>query len=79
LLPPQPVTPWHGPLNTTKFGNTCTQVAELGAFAFPASITEDCLYLNVFTSDLAGRSPVLVWIHGGGNTAGESNDHVDVG
>jgi para-nitrobenzyl esterase len=79
LLPPQPVTPWHEPLNTTKFGNTCTQVAELGAFAFPASITEDCLYLNVFTSDLAGRSPVLVWIHGGGNTAGESNDHVDVG
>lgn len=52
----------------------------------PSSITEDCLYLNVFTTQLGDREkqsgtaeskghPVLVWIHGGGNVDGESNDY----
>jgi para-nitrobenzyl esterase len=27
--------------------------------------SEDCLYLNVWTPDLAGRRAVLVWIYGG--------------
>jgi para-nitrobenzyl esterase len=31
---------------------------------------DDCLNLNVFTPALAGRRPVMVWIHGGGFTAG---------
>jgi para-nitrobenzyl esterase len=74
-MPPQPVKPWGEPRDATKFANTCPQVTELGAFAGPASITEDCLYLNVFSSNLSGRNPVLVWIHGGGNVDGESNDY----
>jgi len=76
--PPQPVEHWDEPLNATHYANTCPQVTELGAFAGPASITEDCLYLNVFTSNLrqnGQRNPVLVWIHGGGNVDGESNDY----
>jgi para-nitrobenzyl esterase len=73
--PPQAVEHWHEPLDATHYANTCPQVTELGAFAGPASITEDCLYLNVFTSNLGGRNPVFVWIHGGGNVDGESNDY----
>jgi len=73
--PPQPVEPRDEPLNATRYANTCPQVTELGAFAGPASITEDCLYLNIFTSNLGARNPVLVWIHGGGNVDGESNDY----
>jgi len=73
--PPQPVEHWDEPLDATHYANTCPQVTELGAFAGPSSITEDCLYLNVFTSNLGGRNPVLVWIHGGGNVDGESNDY----
>jgi para-nitrobenzyl esterase len=73
--PPQSVEPWDEPLNATHYANTCPQVTELGAFAGPASISEDCLYLNVFTSNLGARNPVLVWIHGGGNVDGESNDY----
>jgi len=72
---PQSVEHWQEPLDATHYANTCPQVTELGAFAGPASITEDCLYLNVFTSSLGGRNPVLVWIHGGGNVDGESNDY----
>jgi para-nitrobenzyl esterase len=77
-MPPQPAKHWEEPLEATHYANTCPQVTELGAFAGPSSITEDCLYLNVFTTN-AGRSgrrnPVLVWIHGGGDVDGESNDY----
>ncbi|HVJ55380.1 MAG TPA: carboxylesterase family protein [Aliidongia sp.] len=79
--PPQPVERWRGVLDATSFENTCPQVTTLGVFAGPASVTEDCLYLNVFTTKLGNGHrpqaglPVLVWIHGGGNVDGESNDY----
>jgi para-nitrobenzyl esterase len=74
--PPQPVAHWQEPLDATSFANTCPQVTTLAVFASPASITEDCLYLNVFTTRLSGGGlPVFVWIHGGGNVDGESNDY----
>jgi len=77
-MPPQLVEHWAEPLDATHYANTCPQVTELGAFAGPSSITEDCLYLNVFMSNLghSGQGkPVLVWIHGGGDVDGESNDY----
>ena len=57
--------------------NTCPQITELGVFAGPVSLTEDCLYLNVFAPETrsAKKLPVLVWIHGGGLFDGESNDY----
>jgi para-nitrobenzyl esterase len=48
----------------------------LGVFAPPAGITEDCLYLNVFTTRLGGGGlPVFVWIHRGGYVDGEASDY----
>ena len=74
--PPQPVKKWKGVLDATHYANTCPQVTTLGPFAGPASANEDCLYLNVFTTSNKGhKKPVLVWIHGGGNITGESNDY----
>jgi len=74
--PPAPVDKWQGTLDATAYANTCPQVTELGAFAGPSSTTEDCLYLNVFTTgNTEKRKPVIVWIHGGGNVDGESNDY----
>jgi len=76
--PPQPVRRWHGPRDASSFGNHCPQPASpFGR----ASTTEDCLYLNVFTPNRGpGRGhtknlPVMVWIHGGGFTVGESDEY----
>jgi len=84
-MPPQPPQPWAQVRSATAFANNCAQNQELGYFAGPPSTSEDCLYLNVFTTSLGNDpghghgSPVLVWIHGGGNFDGESADYDGTG
>ena len=59
--------------DATTFANHCPQVA--GPFG-QGSLTEDCLYLNVYTPRNGGDlKPVMVWIHGGALVSGESNDY----
>jgi para-nitrobenzyl esterase len=77
--PPEPHTPWTNVRDAKKFGNICLQVTTLGPFAGPANANEDCLYLNVYSPDVhpakGEELPVIVWIHGGGNVDGGSNDY----
>ena len=75
--PPQPATSWSGIRQATTYGSTCAQVTTLGVFAGPANNNEDCLFANVFSPNLqkTAKLPVIVWIHGGGNLDGESNDY----
>ncbi len=74
--PPQPYPSWSQVREATQFGPTCAQITTTGVFATP-SVHEDCLYVNVFTPDLhpSHDLPVMVWVHGGGNYDGESNDY----
>jgi para-nitrobenzyl esterase len=77
---PQPIAAWRGIRNADQFGNSCIQtvVRERKPWTYEFmthnSISEDCLYLNVWTA--AGRPeerrPVYVFIYGGGNTEGST-------
>lgn len=76
--PPQPVTPWKGIKECTKFGPWATQFTWTGAWMNEiqvAGMSEDCLHLNVLTpaKTAAQKLPVLVWLHDGGLDAGSGN------
>ena len=69
-MPPKPYGRWHGILRATQFGTECPQVdgAVIGS--------ENCLFLNVYAPHTRKKRgpllPVMVWIHGGGLSAGGS-------
>jgi para-nitrobenzyl esterase len=73
--PPVPHEPWFTPLEATQFANHCPQPPSPFGIG---SVTEDCLFLNVFapdSDDFFHSRPVMVWIHGGALVLGESNDY----
>jgi para-nitrobenzyl esterase len=71
--PPQPPEPWSSPRDASAYGATApqTEASELSALVPRRVIPgDDYLNLNVWTPGLAGRAPVMVFIHGGSFTSG---------
>ena len=87
---PQPIIPWHGVRDATRYSAACVQnpfgtgvflapLAHRYGETFPTprwDLSEDCLYLNVWTPEWPAKEPhaVMLWIHGGSNRIGSGNE-----
>lgn len=82
FMAPEKVTPWKDTRSSTTYGPVCpmdptTSVFDEIEFSFNHNwgyTNENCLSLNVWSPDAtaAKKRPVMVWLHGGGFTAGSS-------
>ena len=66
---------WRETRDANEFGTPCWQPHITGLYSRgPVPRSEDCLYLNVWTSAAPGdKQPVMVWIHGGGLAIGHGH------
>jgi len=83
---PEPAPGWKGRREALEFGSPCPQLATsfVGVTDRPQGTyagSEDCLVLNVYAPRLETKEvpdgddllPVMVWIHGGGNSVGHAS------
>ncbi len=79
--PPAPTIPFAGVRQADRIGPACWQARNSNESLYARGDlrrSEDCLYLNVFTgaADTDDALPVMVWFHGGSNTAGHGGARI---
>ncbi|MEO7206575.1 MAG: carboxylesterase/lipase family protein, partial [Steroidobacteraceae bacterium] len=85
FMPPLKPKSWDGVRSSRQYGYVAPQGARAGwvndeeafMFAWDDGVqSEDCLRVNVWTPAIAGgkKRPVMVWLHGGGYTAGSGQE-----
>jgi para-nitrobenzyl esterase len=84
FMAPQKVAPWPGVRSSLTYGQVSPQPPRVGwandeeAWLFQwddGQPGEDCLRANVWSPGLDNRKrPVMVWLHGGGYTAGSGQE-----
>ena len=76
--PPQPVMIYKD-LEAFSFGAKCPQFDSFGGNSEKLSGSEDCLFLNIFTTSIPQNNvhftpkAVMLWIHGGGFNLGSAD------
>ena len=67
--PPKHTAQWTDVRKADRYGSACIQPAGMSEAngGDPGRISEDCLYLNIWTSRAVPSAslPVIVWLHGG--------------
>jgi para-nitrobenzyl esterase len=72
---PQPAESWQGVRDAVAYGNIAPQPENM--LASKGSMSEDCLFLNVWASpEKTTNKPVMFWIHGGGFSLGAGSDEM---
>ena len=82
FMMPEKVKPWEGVRDALSYGyvspmldaETCSGEIAVPHRYWPKS--EDCQYLNIWSPGTDGKKPVMVWLHGGGFSAGSSIEQV---
>ena len=86
FMAPEPPEPWPDVKDATAFGPICPQGGSLADHALADNeiigplpklpLSEDCLYLNVWTPGIRDnkKRPVLFWLHGRGFAEGAGSE-----
>jgi para-nitrobenzyl esterase len=78
----KPLVAWNGIREALNFARSCAQPpSKIGRTNSDGNVSgqEDCLYLDIYALPMSSehaenaRLPVMLWIHGGGNSIGSSS------